>query len=56
MSSLIFVSQGFPFFQAIQRSQFLEYQRNLWIRTHLQEIFQQEPYPSEAQRFKPFAF
>jgi hypothetical protein len=42
ISSLIFVPHEFPFFQAIQPSQFLEYQRNqrnLWIYASVKELF-----------------
>ena len=58
ISSRIFVPHGFPFFQAIQPFSFLEYQRNLrnlWIRSSVQEIFQQEPYYSEVEFFEPSA-
>jgi hypothetical protein len=51
-------AHGFPFFQAIQPCQLFEYQsnlRNLWIKIRVQEIFQQEPYASEAEPFKPSA-
>jgi hypothetical protein len=39
ISSLIFLPNGFPFFQAIQLSEFFEYLRNLWINTSVREMF-----------------
>ncbi|MGD9040660.1 MAG: hypothetical protein PVH82_13555, partial [Desulfobacteraceae bacterium] len=45
ISLLIYVPQGFLFFQAIRPTQFLEYQRNLrnlWIRIRVHELFQQK--------------
>jgi hypothetical protein len=48
-------ANGFPFFEAIQACQVLEYQRNLWIRICVQEMFQQEPYSSEAEPLKASA-
>jgi hypothetical protein len=53
-----FCAHGFPFFQAIQPTQFLEYQcnlRNLWIRIRVREIFEQTTYSSGAEPFKPSA-
>jgi len=57
ISSLIFVPHGFPFFQAIQPTHFVENPCNpcvLRSRTHVIETFWQGTYSCEGGAFKRF--